>query len=95
MTKAAILPPDAPLLRLAAAVNARLAAGASVSFFRTADTEYSGETGIVYADGDRRAVVRTQRPLSEADADELVQAVAAWSASDVASKWTTDPAEAA
>lgn len=91
------LPPDASLQRLAKIVNVRLASlDAGVSFYRIEHGDHSTETGIVFQCGVRRAVVRTQAMLGDADADELVRSVKDWITEiRPSAKWTTDPAEAA
>lgn len=90
------LPPDAPLISLAAIINARLGEGSRVNFFRIEHGEGSIETGIIFQCGLRRAVVKTRNMLGDADADELVKSITEWAA-EVRhdSKWTTDPMEAA
>jgi hypothetical protein len=96
MDKSKVLPPDADLQRLAAAVNAKLEPGIAVNFFRAVEVDGSVETGVVYQCGDRRACVRTRQLMTEDDADTILQGITAWVANvQFSNRWTADPKEAA
>lgn len=91
------LPPDEPLLALAALLKTLLPAGAAVNFFRVQhDDGRQPQTGIVYQYGPHRATVLTEGALTEADAPEIVAGVNDWvEARRYAGRWTEDPNEAA
>jgi hypothetical protein len=89
------LPPDADLVKLAVAANAKLKPNAGVSFYRIHNPDQSIETGIVFECGARRAVVRTRNILTAHDADEIVQSVTAWmNRIRPTDKWSTNPEDA-
>lgn len=90
------LPPDEPLLSLAARINASLPTGVAISFYRTEYPDGSADTGIVFQCGDRRATMRTRNMLGEGDAEDLARSITHWVGRvQSQSRWSLDPRDAA
>lgn len=89
------LPPDDEQLRVAAFANAKLKPLASVSFYRIDPEDKSDAilTGIVFACGAKRALVRRRQPVTLEDAPELIAAVEQWvnKRPGESDRWSTDP----
>jgi hypothetical protein len=93
------LPPDDEQIEIARRVNAKLAPVASVSFYRI-DPEEPGKaflTGIVFACGSKRALVRRLEPVTQYDEPELIAAVEQWmnKRPGESDRWSSDPSYAA
>ena len=89
------LPPDAPLLELAKAVNIVLRPEAGITVYRIEQAGGALLNAMIYEYGSRRAIVRTQNMLTAHDAPDIIKAVREWIAkARPINRWTTDPDEA-
>jgi len=89
------LPPDGPLIALAAYVNAKLRPLSSVTFFRVQYEDGKITQAMISECGSRRAVSHFKSDRDEHDADEVIKAVEDWiGAPRVQDRYSLDPADA-